>query len=106
MRDRFVEKHLTGHLEFSKTVVLRGMAVFLVQLILTIVVLFLKTELSVHMVALMNATVPLYIVIFGGYFGKAGVENYNKIKYWDREVMDTPCVYPAEEEYGEDNFDG
>lgn len=76
------------HFEFSKIIVRRGMLIFLLQVLLTISVMFLRPESSVQLVSLMNATIPLYVVILGGYFGKAGIENYNKIKYNVTECQD------------------
>ena len=70
-----------NYFEFSKVIVRRTLLIFLVQMLATMVVAFFRPESSVQMVGLMTATIPLYIIIFGGYFGKAGLENYNKIKY-------------------------
>lgn len=75
------------HFEFSKIIVKRALAIFLVHTILTLAVIFLKPVSAVHAVSLVNAVVPLYIVIFGGYFGKAGLENLNKIRYGDAQKM-------------------
>lgn len=70
----------SGTHEFSKVMVRRTLLVFLIHMMLTILSIFLRAEIAPSLVGLMNATVPVYIVIFGGYFGKAGIENYQKIK--------------------------
>ena len=67
-------------LEFSKDLVNRGLTIFVLHVICTLLVVVFKEESSVQAVALMRDTVSLYAVLFGGYFGKAGVENYQKIK--------------------------
>lgn len=69
------------HFEFSKIIVRRALIVFLFQMLLTMGIAYLRPESAMQLVSLMNATIPLYVVIFGGYFGKAGLENYNKIKF-------------------------
>lgn len=74
----------TRHLEFSKVIVNRTLAIFLAHTVLTLLVVFFQSGVASHAVNLMTAVVPLYIVIFGGYFGKAGLENYNKIRYWEQ----------------------
>lgn len=71
---------LTNQFEFSKIIVRRGLFIFLIQLVLSLAIIFFKVESAAYSVSLMNAAVPLYAVIFGGYFGKAGLENYQKIK--------------------------
>ena len=68
------------HFEFSKLIIKRVTLIFLLQMVLTLAVIFFRFEVAQHSVSLMNATIPLYAVIFGGYFGKAGLENYQKIK--------------------------
>lgn len=66
--------------EFSKIIVRRGLGIFFVQTILTLAIVFFRVDSAAYAVGLMSATIPLYAVIFGGYFGKAGLENYQKIK--------------------------
>lgn len=63
--------------------------VFVTHTVATLAVIFFQPQVAAHTVSLMSATVPLYIVIFGGYFGKAGLENYNKIKYWEPDATET-----------------
>ena len=67
-------------LEFSKDLVNRGLTIFVFHVICTLLIVVFKEESSVQAVALMRDTVSLYAVLFGGYFGKAGLENYQKIK--------------------------
>lgn len=67
-------------LEFSKDLVNRGLTIFVFHVICTLLIVVFKEESSVQAVALMRDTVSLYAVLFGGYFGKAGIENYQKIK--------------------------
>lgn len=76
------------HFEFSKVIVRRGMLLFTLHTLLTLVVIFFRTESAHYSVSLMTATMPLYVVIFGGYFGKAGLENYQKIKHWEQPIPD------------------
>lgn len=76
------------YFEFSKVIVRRALIVFLLQMLLTMAITFFRPESTMQLVSLMNATIPLYIVIFGGYFGKAGLENYNKIKFQAIETME------------------
>lgn len=76
------------HFEFSKVIVRRALIIFLFQMLITMVITFFRPESTVPLVSLMNATIPLYIVIFGGYFGKAGLENYNKIKFQTIETIE------------------
>lgn len=71
---------LTPQFEFSKIMVKWGLSIFLSQTICTLAIIFFRIESAQYAVNLMNATIPLYAVIFGGYFGKAGFENYQKIK--------------------------
>lgn len=71
---------LTSQFEFSKIMVRYGIAIFMAQTIITLAIIFFRLESAGYAVSLMNATIPLYAVIFGGYFGKAGFENYQKIK--------------------------
>lgn len=68
------------HFEFSKLIVRRMIVIFLVHVLLTLGIVFFRYDAAPHAVSLMHATVPLYAVVFGGYFGKAGIENYQKIK--------------------------
>lgn len=70
----------SSQLEFSKIIVRRGLLIFLIHLILTMAIIFFRVESAMFTVSLMNTAIPLYVVIFGGYFGKAGIENYQKIK--------------------------
>ena len=79
-KSKAVEKHI----EFSKLIVKRGTWMFIIHTLLTLAVIFWKVEAAHHAVSLMSATVPLYIVIFGGYFGKAGLENFQKIRFWEQ----------------------
>jgi hypothetical protein len=72
------------HFEFSKIIVKRGTWLFTIQTILTLGVIFWRPQSAQYAVSLMTATMPLYVVIFGGYFGKAGIENYQKIKFWEQ----------------------
>lgn len=67
--------------EFSKVIVRWTLQGFFLQVLVASVFSFFKGEIAYQLVSLLNATVPVYIVILGGYFGKAGIENYNKIKY-------------------------
>lgn len=76
---------VSKHFEFSKQVVYRGFIMFGLQIILTLVIILWQPSTAQNAVALMNVSVPIYAVIFGGYFGKAGVENIQKIRYWGRE---------------------
>lgn len=67
--------------EFSKVIVRRTLILLVLHLIMTMLVIYFRAEVAQSLVNLMSATMPVYLVIFGGYFGKAGLENYNKIKY-------------------------
>lgn len=71
---------LTSQFEFSKIMVRYGLAIFISQTIISLAIIFFRLEAAQYAINLMNATIPLYAVIFGGYFGKAGFENYQKIK--------------------------
>lgn len=68
------------HMEFSKLIIKRATWMFIVQGLLTLAVIYFRMDAAVHAVNLMTTTIPLYMVIFGGYFGKAGFENYQKIR--------------------------
>ena len=85
------------HFEFSKIIVRRTLLIFLSHILLTIGVTFFRPESAIQLVSLMNATIPLYIVIFGGYFGKAGLENFNKIKYQTTEAVEP--IAPSDGNY-------
>lgn len=84
------------HFEFSKIIVKRTLWVFFIQMVATAVFSFVRWEVAAQLVSLMNAAVPVYIVILGGYFGKAGLENYNKIKY--EALTNQDCLTPSNEE--------
>ena len=71
---------LTSQFEFSKIMVRYGLSIFMSQTIITLGIIFFRPESAQYAVNLMNATIPLYAVIIGGYFGKAGLENFQKIK--------------------------
>ena len=73
-------KILVSKLEFSKQIIRRMMWVFGAHVMATLAAIIAVPEYGSLAVSLMSATVPLYIVIFAGYFGKAGIENYQKIK--------------------------
>ena len=73
-------KKKSDPMEFSKVLVNRGLTIFVIHVICTLIVVIVKEESSSQAVTLMRDTVSLYAVLFGGYFGKAGVENYQKIK--------------------------
>ena len=70
-----------GRHEFSKLIVKWTLWGFFAQVILTLVLSFFQMDVAYQMVSLLSVSVPVYTIIFGGYFGKAGIENYNKIKY-------------------------
>lgn len=72
--------YATSALEFSKVIVKRTMWLFSIQTTLSILVIFLKPESGNQITMLMSAVVPFYAIILGGYFGKAGLENFQKIK--------------------------
>lgn len=93
-----------NYFEFSKVIVRRSLLIFLAQMLATMAVAFFRPESSVQMVSLMNATIPLYIIIFGGYFGKAGLENYNKIKYEVAECRDNGEQQQAEPLLADENM--
>lgn len=79
------------YFEFSKILVRRGLLIFFIQVILTVGIIFFRIDSSVQAVSLMSTTIPLYAIMFGGYFGKAGLENYQKIKNsCFHETDDTP----------------
>lgn len=67
--------------EFSKVIVKWTLWGFFTQVLLTVILSFFQVAVAHQLVLLLNAAVPVYMVILGGYFGKAGIENYNKIKY-------------------------
>ena len=71
---------LTPQFEFSKIMVRWGLAIFTSQTIITLAIISFQLESAQYTISLMSATIPLYAVIFGGYFGKAGLENFQKIK--------------------------
>lgn len=71
---------LTPQFEFSKVMVRYGLASFISQVIFSLAIIFFRVESAQYAINLMGATVPLYAVIIGGYFGKAGLENFQKIK--------------------------
>lgn len=82
------------HLEFSKQIVKRIEIVLLLHITLSLLIIYFKSESASYAVSLMTATVPLYAVIFGGYFGKAGLENYQKIKSslkLDEVILNAEC---------------
>ncbi len=80
--------------EFSKVIVRRSMWLFSVQVALSLLVIFFKPDSGSQVVGLTSVTIPLYAVIFGGYFGKAGLENYQKIKNEGEEECATE-EYPS-----------
>lgn len=67
--------------EFSKLIVKWTLWGFFSQVLLTVILSFFQMDVAYQLVSLLNVSVPVYMVILGGYFGKAGIENYNKIKY-------------------------
>lgn len=83
--------YASSNLEFSKVIVRRAMWLFSIQTALSLAVIFVRPQSGSQVVMLMSATIPMYAVILGGYFGKAGLENYQKIKNEgsDCEVSDT-----------------
>jgi hypothetical protein len=65
-------------LETSKVIVLATGVIFVVHIVLsTALICFGYGE---NAIALMAATMPIYLAVVAGYFGKAGVENFQKIK--------------------------
>ncbi len=76
---------ISNHFEFSKQVVYKGFFMFGLQVLFTLIIILWQPVAAQNAVALMNVSVPIYAVIFGGYFGKAGVENIQKIRYWGKE---------------------
>lgn len=68
------------------------------QTIITLAIIYFRFDSAQYAVNLMNATIPLYAVIFGGYFGKAGLENYQKIKNEIAECAPQEPVAPPQSE--------
>lgn len=64
--------------EFSKKLVNRFLIIFLVHTVLSIAAMVF-TALPDGIVGVYTAAVPVYMTVFGGYYGKAAVENAKKI---------------------------
>lgn len=73
-------RELVTHIEFSKSLVNRTLIIFSIHLCVTLISLVLWPKTESGVIALMREVTTLYAVVFGGYFGKAGLENYTKIK--------------------------
>ncbi len=69
-----------AHMEFSKQIVIRCEWIVALHIVVTLVVVALQPESAQATVALMQAVCPVYVAVFVGYFGKSGLENYQKIK--------------------------
>lgn len=70
-------------IEFSKKIVSFSQLTFVLQLIFTYSLIVLDTDARSVAVNALQVSIPFYIAIVVGYFGKAGVENSQKIKYWE-----------------------
>lgn len=68
------------YLQFSKKVVIAMLSTILVSTVIAFVFAGFKTQSAQYIVSLYNTVSTLAGSIILGYFGKAGVQNYNKIK--------------------------
>ena len=67
--------------EFSKLIVKWTLIGFFIHVLIANTLTFFQVDVGPQINQLLYNTIPVYMVVLGGYFGKAGFENYNKIKY-------------------------
>ncbi|MEG0785150.1 MAG: hypothetical protein RR389_06975 [Christensenella sp.] len=73
-------------METSKTIVLVTGIIFAAHIVLASILIFLGY--GEQAVSLMSACMPVYLSVAAGYFGKAGVENVQKIKSLANDLTD------------------
>lgn len=79
-KERKRGSHRRAKWEFSKKITWFALIAFCVLIGLSMITMVFMRESAHSVVSLISASVPVFIVIFTGYFGKAGVENYTKIR--------------------------
>lgn len=77
-------------LETSKRIILVTGFIFAAHILLASGLILLGN--GGHAVDLMSACMPVYLAVAAGYFGKAGVENIQKIKLLSDELSDGPSA--------------
>ncbi len=64
--------------EFSKKLVNKFLWIFLIHTVLSIAAMVIA-KIPDSVASVYAAAIPLYITVFGGYYGKAAIENAKKI---------------------------
>lgn len=77
--------------EMSKRIIRTAGIIFALHVLLASALILL--EYGEYSVALMSAAAPVYLAVVAGYFGKAGVENVQKIKLLSDELSDGNTPY-------------
>lgn len=68
-----------GIMEFSKRMVTGVLILFALQVLLSVVSIWVDGEAAANVIELMRVCIPFYITGVAGYSAKAGVENALKI---------------------------
>lgn len=72
--------------EMSKRIIRTAGIIFALHVLLASALILL--DRGEYSVALMSAAAPVYLAVVAGYFGKAGVENVQKIKSLSDNLLD------------------
>lgn len=72
--------------EMSKRIIRTAGIIFALHVVLSSALILL--DRGEYAVALMSATAPVYLAVVAGYYGKAGAENIQKIKYLSDELSE------------------
>ena len=74
-------------LEASKIIVLVTGVMFGLHVVLSAALIYIGY--GENAISLMSASIPVYLAVVAGYFGKAGVENYQKIRLLSEDLKET-----------------
>lgn len=81
----------TKDTEMSKRIIRTSGVIFALHVLLSSALILL--DRGEYSVSLMSATAPVYLAVVAGYYGKAGVENVQKIKRLSDELSDGNNIY-------------
>ena len=81
----------TKDTEMSKRIIRTSGVIFALHVLLSSALILL--DRGEYSVSLMSATAPVYLAVVAGYYGKAGVENIQKIKHLSDELSDGNSTY-------------